>query len=100
MSAQPPLSAPASSPAAAAENAHGGKRKEVPDIESAPRQMALTARAASGLSQTASEIEICSASGVCVGTVPVRANMTAADFWAQVRIEDNKSKVTGVALLC
>jgi hypothetical protein len=83
MNEPPPLSAPASSPAAAAENAHGGKRKEVPDIESAPRQMALSARA--GLSQTASEIELFNASGVCVGTVPVRADMTAADFWSQVQ---------------
>ncbi len=64
----------------------GDKRKQVPDIESAPHQSASRLPAAIVV---ANEIEIFNSDRKRLGAVIIRADMTVAEFWRQVTIQFN-----------
>jgi hypothetical protein len=61
-----------------------GKRKQVPDIESAPCQNQSPALLSAQAVVTEGKIEIFDSSQACIGAVSVHEGMGTADFWMQV----------------
>jgi hypothetical protein len=62
----------------------GGKRKQLPDKDSAPHQPSRYPESIA----VANEIEIYNSDRQRVGVATVHANMSAAEFWEQVRTQN------------